>query len=161
MGKKWAGGQGFVFQLCGMQYQPQHYIFWGGNSWKFHIQNVCSKISRSNYIITKVKNIRPKSSLRTLYSSLIQSYIMISLYGDVVTIQKRHTGSQKKAMRIINNKHFVWTNIKSIDLIKWDFEVIYTFFSQNVLVVWLIRFGSYKRYWSHLHGWTYISCSNR
>ena len=41
-------------------------------SWKFHIQNVCSKISRSNYIINKVKNILPKSSLRTLYSSLFK-----------------------------------------------------------------------------------------
>ena len=50
-------------------------------SWKFHIQNVCSKISRSNYIINKVKNILPKSSLRTLYSSLIQSYIN---YGIII-----------------------------------------------------------------------------
>ena len=45
-------------------------------SWKFHIQNVCSKISRSNYIINiKVKNVLPKSSLRTLYSSLIHKVI--------------------------------------------------------------------------------------
>lgn len=44
-------------------------------TWKYHTQNVCSKIARSNYIINKVKNVIPKSSLKTLYSSLIQSHI--------------------------------------------------------------------------------------
>ena len=78
-------------------------------SWKFHIQNVCSKISRSNYIINKVKNILPKSSLRTLYSSLIQSYIN---YGIIIWGCSCHTEKvnkkQKKTMRIINNKGYTY-----------------------------------------------------
>ena len=74
-----------------------------------HFQNVCSKISRSNYIINKVKNILPKSSLRTLYSSLIQSYIN---YGIIIWGCSYHTEKvnkkQKKAMRIINNKGYTY-----------------------------------------------------
>ncbi len=57
-------------------------------SWKHHISKVCSKIARSNYIINKVKNCLPKSSLKTLFTTLNpESYkTMDSLYGDIATI---------------------------------------------------------------------------
>ncbi len=39
-------------------------------SWRYHIDSVCAKIARSNYMINKVKNILPKSALHTLYSAI-------------------------------------------------------------------------------------------
>jgi hypothetical protein len=75
-------------------------------SWKYHIDKICSKISRSNYILRKIKKFLPKSSMRTLYSSLVQSYIN---YGLLVWGSSRSIGKvyklQKKAIRIINDKH--------------------------------------------------------
>jgi exonuclease III len=76
-------------------------------SWKYHIQKVCSKISRSNYMISKAKNFLPKSSLKTLYSSLIQSHIN---YGILIWGCSSYLGRiakmQKKSIRIINNKGY-------------------------------------------------------
>jgi hypothetical protein len=75
-------------------------------SWKYHIDKICSKISRSNYILRKINKFLPKSSMRTLYSSLVQSYIN---YGLLVWGSSRSIGKvyklQKKAIRIINDKH--------------------------------------------------------
>ena len=48
-------------------------------TWKHHIEKVSSKISRANYMISKVKKVLPKSSLKTLYSSLIHSHIHYGL----------------------------------------------------------------------------------
>jgi hypothetical protein len=44
-------------------------------SWKFHIYHRCTKISRANYIINKVKRVIPISCLQTLYNSIIQCHI--------------------------------------------------------------------------------------
>ena len=72
-------------------------------TWKYHTQNVCSKIARSNYIINKVKNVIPKSSLKTLYSSLIQSHIN---YGILVWGCSHFTEKVNKKQKQIhtNNK---------------------------------------------------------
>ena len=76
-------------------------------SWKYHIEKVCSKLSRANYIMNKIKKILLKSSLRTLYSTLIQSHINYGLiiWGSSHSIGKVHT-QQKKAIRIINAKPY-------------------------------------------------------
>ena len=44
-------------------------------TWKHHINYICTKISRSNYIINKVKRIIPVSCLQTLYHSIIQCHL--------------------------------------------------------------------------------------
>ena len=57
-------------------------------TWKHHTNNVCTKISRTNYMINKVKHILPISSLKTLYSSLIHSHINygLSIWGTSHTL---------------------------------------------------------------------------
>jgi hypothetical protein len=76
-------------------------------TWKAHINNICTKISRSNYIINKVKNVLPKSCLLTLYQSIIQCHINygLHLWGSSSSIE-RITKLQKKSMRIINKKGY-------------------------------------------------------
>jgi len=76
-------------------------------SWKYHIKNLCSKVSRSNYIINKVKHILPKSSLHTLYSSIVHSHINYGLiiWGNSIHINKLSV-LQKKSIRIINGKPY-------------------------------------------------------
>ncbi len=76
-------------------------------SWKFHVQKVCSKVSRSNYIINKVKNIIPRSSLHTLYSSIVQSHINYGLlvWGNS-KFSSKLTKLQKRSIRIINGKPY-------------------------------------------------------
>ena len=74
-------------------------------TWKHHIGKVCSKISHSNYIIDKVKHILPKSSLHTLYLTIVQSHLNYGLHiwGSSNSIGKVLV-SQKKSLRIIYNK---------------------------------------------------------
>ena len=50
-------------------------------NWQEHIETCKSKISRSLYGIRPVKNILPKQELKTLYYSLIQSYLE---YGIII-----------------------------------------------------------------------------
>ena len=49
-------------------------------TWKFHIDKVSCTISKALFVLNKVKNFLPKSSLRTLYFSLIHVHCHIS-YG--------------------------------------------------------------------------------
>ena len=76
-------------------------------TWKHHIEKVCSKIASSNYIINKVKHILAKSTLKTLYSTLIQSHINygLSIWGSSYSIG-RVQKAQKKSLRIIHNKAY-------------------------------------------------------
>ena len=59
-------------------------------TWKSHINYICSKISHSNYVINKVKNILPKPCLLTLYQSIVQCHINygIHLWGSSSTVDR-------------------------------------------------------------------------
>jgi hypothetical protein len=46
-----------------------------GLTFKYHVQHISSKISRSLYILKRAKNILSKKSLRTLYFSLIHCHL--------------------------------------------------------------------------------------
>ncbi len=76
-------------------------------SWKYHVNKVCKKISSANYVINKVKNILPHSSLRNLYLSLIHSQIN---YGLLIWGGSKALGQvfklQKKSIRIIHSKPY-------------------------------------------------------
>ncbi len=76
-------------------------------SWKFHIDHVCNKISRANYVINKAKRIIPPTCLLTLYHSLIQCHINygIQVWGTSAHID-RVCKLQKKSIRIINRKPY-------------------------------------------------------
>ena len=76
-------------------------------SWNQHIDKICIKLSRANYIINKVKNIIPKSCLLTLYQTLIQCHINYGIvaWGSAKGIERVHK-LQKKSLRIINKKPY-------------------------------------------------------
>ena len=59
-------------------------------TWKSHINYICTKISPSNYIINKVKNVLPKFCLLTLYQSIIQCHINygLHLWGSSSSIER-------------------------------------------------------------------------
>jgi hypothetical protein len=70
---------------------------------------ICSKISKSLYIINRTKNFLPKKSLLTLYYALIHSHLSYctAIYGCAnKTILKKLFLKQKKAIRIISNANF-------------------------------------------------------
>ncbi len=62
------------------------------------------KISRSNYIINKLKNTLPQSSLITLYQTMVQCHLNygIEIWGSGSNVDKIYK-LQKKTIRVINN----------------------------------------------------------
>ncbi len=71
-----------------------------------HINQLCSKIAKSLYIINRVKNTLPKDSLVALYFALIHSHISYctSVYGSATpTSMSKLIVMQKKAIQIICN----------------------------------------------------------
>ncbi len=44
-------------------------------TWKMHLNHIKNKISRAMFGIKQVKKILPKTSLRTLYFSMIHPYL--------------------------------------------------------------------------------------
>ena len=76
-------------------------------SWKNHIAHLCSKISKSIYIINKVKNFLPYHSLHSLYFTLIHSRLSyaIQAWGNSNSISRLFK-LQKRAIRIINKSTY-------------------------------------------------------
>jgi len=78
-------------------------------SFDAHINLLCSKISKSSYIINRAKNFLPKYALLSLYYALIHSHLayFTSIYGNAnqTNIQKL-AKIQKKAIRVISNASF-------------------------------------------------------
>ena len=76
-------------------------------NWKFHVNYICNKMSKSIYIINRVKNLLPSRVLKTLYFSLIESYINYGIiaWGNSVHINRLFK-LQKRAIRVISNKPY-------------------------------------------------------
>ena len=76
-------------------------------TWKFHIDKVSRTISKALFALNKVKNFLPKSSLRTLYFSLIHCHISYGLlaWGNSCAINRLYL-LQKRAVRIISGKAY-------------------------------------------------------
>jgi hypothetical protein len=106
-------------------------------SFDFHVNSVCNKIAKSNYIISKAKNLLPLSSLKTLYYALVHPHLLYCLPIYACTSQKnliRLQKAQKKSIRIITrskyNEHTtpLFNNLK---IMPFDNLVKYT---QSLLV---------------------------
>ena len=72
-----------------------------------HISHVCNKISKSIGIINKIKSVLPRSTLRSLYFTLIYPYInYCNIIWSNTFSSHMHPLKvlQKRAIRIINNK---------------------------------------------------------
>jgi hypothetical protein len=76
----------------------------------FHTQHILTKLNRSLYCINRAKHFLPQSALRSLYFALIHSHIsycpIITSCASNTNLQKI-TRIQKKAVRIITNKHYL------------------------------------------------------
>ena len=72
-------------------------------TWSKHIEAITSKISKSLFVINRVKYVLPHYALKTLYFSLVQSHLQygIQAWDNATTIRKL-TVLQKRAIRIIN-----------------------------------------------------------
>ena len=76
-------------------------------SWKSHITQIYKILSKSLYIMNRVKNVFPHNILKTIYYTLFDSYINygLLLWGNSSQINKIFK-LQKRALRIINCKSF-------------------------------------------------------
>ncbi len=76
-------------------------------TWDCHISYISKKIAQSLYIINIVKNFLPITALRTLYFSLVHSYLN---YGIQIWGNSQHIGKlfllQKRALRTINKSQY-------------------------------------------------------
>ncbi len=76
-------------------------------TWDCHTSYICKRISQSLYIINRVKHFLPYRALRTLYFSLVHSYIN---YGFQIWGNSQHIGKlfllQKRAIRTINKSPY-------------------------------------------------------
>ena len=73
-------------------------------SFDTHCNKICNKLAKSNFIISRVKNILPLKSLKTLYFALVHPHLLYCLPIFSSTTQKnikRISKMQKKAVRLI------------------------------------------------------------
>ena len=78
-------------------------------SFDAHCETLCTKLARSNFIISRVKNILPTSTLKTLYYSLIHPHLLYGLPIYSCTTQKNISKvfrMQKKAIRTITKSKY-------------------------------------------------------
>ena len=84
--------------------------------WNKHINHISIKVSKVTEIMFRSKTILPSDVLQTLYNSLIMPYFHYCLWGSTIkTGQKLHL-LQKKALRLIDNSHYIVRLAKKEDL---------------------------------------------
>ena len=73
-------------------------------SWKYHIESICQKISKSIGIIAKIRHYVPRRVLLSVYNSLIVPYLTYGIYcwgNCALTLQRKIVTLQKRALRLI------------------------------------------------------------
>ena len=73
-------------------------------SWKYHIESICHKISKSIGIIAKIRHYVPRRVLLSVYNSLIVPYLTYGICGwgnCASTFQRKIVTLQKRALRLI------------------------------------------------------------
>ena len=73
-------------------------------NWNAHTDNIVSKLTRSNSILSKLRYYVNKEILRTIYFAIFYSYLtcVTTVWGQTRIPQKRITVLQKKALRIMS-----------------------------------------------------------
>ena len=69
-------------------------------TWNTHVDYICKKVSQSLFAIYRVKNVLPKTALKSLYYTLIHSHLTyaIQIWGHFNNLNKLIT-KQKRAIR--------------------------------------------------------------
>ena len=78
-------------------------------SFDTHCSLLCNKLARSNFIISRVKNILPVKSLKTLYFALVHPHLLycLPIYSCTTTKNlKRISKLQNKAIRIVTKSKY-------------------------------------------------------
>jgi hypothetical protein len=78
-------------------------------SFEPHINMLCNKVSKSLYIINRVKNILPQEALKSLYHALVHSHLSYcaTIYGSANrTSLNKLVLKQKQAIRIISHSNY-------------------------------------------------------
>ena len=78
-------------------------------TWKYHINQVCKKVSRALFSIKQVKRALPTDCLKTLYYALVHSHFAYGIitWGNANNcILKPLVTLQKRAIRVIHNAHY-------------------------------------------------------
>jgi Reverse transcriptase (RNA-dependent DNA polymerase) len=78
-------------------------------SFDYHCTTICNKIAKSNYIISRVKNLLPLSSLKTLYYALVHPHLLYCMPIYAFTSQKNLNNlvkAQKKAICSITRSKY-------------------------------------------------------
>ena len=73
-------------------------------SWKYHIESICHKISKSIGIIAKIRHYVPRRVLLSVYNSLIVPYLTYGICGwgnCALAFQRKIVALQKRALRLI------------------------------------------------------------
>ena len=73
-------------------------------SWKYHIEPICHKISKSIGIIAEIRHYVPRRVLLSVYNSLIVPYLTygICAWGNcALTFQRKIATLQKRALRLL------------------------------------------------------------
>ena len=73
-------------------------------SWKYHIESICHKISKSIGIIAKIRHYVPRRVLLSVYNSLIVPYLTYGICGwgnCALTFQRKIVTLQKRVLRLI------------------------------------------------------------
>ena len=76
-------------------------------NWNYHVDVLCSAVSKSIFAIKRVKSVVPHKAIQILYISLIHSRIQygIEAWGNANNISKLFI-KQNKAIRVVNNKSY-------------------------------------------------------
>ena len=78
-------------------------------SWEFQIDHIVRKMSSASFALNQVKNILPLNIRKTIYNSLIKPHLeygFLSLGNAKSKQLTRIIKAQKKAVRLVANKHF-------------------------------------------------------
>ena len=77
-------------------------------SWKFHINKIALKLTRTNFVLNKLKRFVPIEILRIMYFSLIQSHLNFGIlhWGHTIKDTDILSKMQKRAVRIITNSTY-------------------------------------------------------
>jgi hypothetical protein len=85
-----------TYKLLGL-YLDEHLTF------DYHCDVTCSKLAKSNFVISRVKNFLPKDALKTIYYSMIHAHLTycLPLYG--CTTEKNLSKLEKAQKKAIRN----------------------------------------------------------
>jgi len=100
-------------------------------SWKPHINKIVNKLSRTNFILSKLKNFLPINILRLMYFSLFQCHLNFGIlnWGHTITSSDILTKLQKRSIRIITNSPYrchTTPLFKALDILKLS-DLFYLF----------------------------------